>query len=111
MISTENADVGSPPEGPVVSEASASTKPRGGGLVEWFYRSRALAAARSALAATPPLEARRLLYARRALELADRALDPVDALRTGSGVALSLSLYREAAYWGLLAQDQALNAS
>jgi hypothetical protein len=111
MISTENADVGSPPGGPQGIEPKPPIKPQAGGLFEWFYRARTLAEARSVLRSTPPLEARRLLYARRALELADRAFDPVDPLRAGSGVALSLSLYREAAYWALLAQDEILSAS
>jgi len=111
MISTENAEIGRPPGGSPPAEPSTSSKPRRAGRLEWFSRSHALKEARSARAQTPPLEARRLLRARRALELADRAFDPVDALRTGSAVALALSLYREAAYWALLAQNQALQAS
>lgn len=125
MISTDNADAASSPAEAANSPAEASSPPVGAsapvppaapakpraGLVEWLYRSRALAAAREAAANTPPLEATRLGRARRALELADRAFDPVDPLRSGSSVALALSLYREAAYWALLAQDQSLAAA
>jgi hypothetical protein len=51
------------------------------------------------------VEQTRLAHAQRALELADRAFDPVDPLTSGSSLALAISLYREAAYWALTAQD------
>lgn len=127
MISTDNADAASSPAeaantpaevaSPPAEVASPPTAPaaapakRGGGILEWFHRSRTLADARAALASAPVLEATRLGRARRALELADRAFDPVDPLRSGSSLALALSLYREAAYWALLAQDEALVAA
>jgi hypothetical protein len=56
------------------------------------------------------LERGRLARARAASELADRALDPIDPLRSGSSVPLALSLYREAAYWALLAEAPAIDA-
>lgn len=62
----------------------------------------------------PELEAaqrERLLRGRAALELADRTLNPVDELKAGKGTALACVLYREAIYWGLLAQDAASQAT
>jgi hypothetical protein len=78
---------------------------------EWLWRGEALRAARSNVAAPSTLAREHLQRARVATELADRALDPVDPLRAGSGVALALSLYREAAYWSLLANGVAAGAS
>jgi hypothetical protein len=49
-------------------------------------------------------------YLRRAdlaAELAERALDPVDPLRAGSGAYLALSLQRQAVYWLLAARNGA----
>jgi hypothetical protein len=46
-----------------------------------------------------------LQRAEAALELAERAARPIDPLRTGPSLPLALSLYREAAYWALAAQD------
>jgi hypothetical protein len=76
------------------------------GIFEWFWRGKSLKQARAALHEEPPLQQARLRRARAALELADRAYDPIDPLRAGSSLALSVSLYREAAYWALLAQDE-----
>jgi hypothetical protein len=73
-------------------------------LREWFWRSRALGEVRARLLAIPAADRARLQHARLASELADRALDPIDPLRAGPSVALSLSLYREAAYWALSAE-------
>jgi hypothetical protein len=39
------------------------------------------------------------------LELANRAANPIDPLTAGPSLPLSLSLYREAAYWALVAQS------
>jgi hypothetical protein len=75
------------------------------GFWEWFTRSRALAEARGFRTALPPRERQALERALQAQELADRAFDPVDPLRTGSSTALSLSLYREALFWALLRED------
>jgi hypothetical protein len=82
----------------------AASRPRWS-FIEWLWRSRALRE-------TPPLASPGAVrdYARRAeiaAELADRAFDPIDPLRSGSPTPLALSLYREAAYWALLAQAPA----
>ncbi len=77
---------------------------------EWLTRRKALASARAFRHELPPVEREALQRALLAKELGDRALDPVDPLRHGPGVALALSLYREAAYWALLAHNGALTA-
>jgi hypothetical protein len=82
----------------------ADAPPRG--FFEWFWRGKSLRRVRGYRTTLPTVEQKRLNHAERALELADRALDPVDALRSGSSVGLSISLYREAAYWALLAQNE-----
>jgi hypothetical protein len=51
----------------------------------------------------------RLRRARLAAELGDRALDPIEPLRAGSSLPLAISLYREAAYWGLIQESEAPN--
>jgi hypothetical protein len=86
------------------SNLPAVARPRG--FFEWFWRGKSLRQVRGYRTTLPTVEQRRLNHAERALELADRALDPVDPLRSGSSVALSISLYREAAYWALLAQSE-----
>ena len=48
----------------------------------------------------------RLRRAQLAAEFADRTLEPNDPLRAGSAVPLAVSLYREAAYWALLANTE-----
>lgn len=80
-----------------------SPPPRG--LIEWFWRGRSLRQVRGYKKTLPTVEQARLDHATRALELADRARDPIDPLRSGSSLALAISLYREAAYWALLCQD------
>jgi hypothetical protein len=75
------------------------------GLVEWFWRGKSLRQVREYYKTLPTIEQSRLAHAQTALELADRARDPIDPLRSGSSLALSISLYREAAYWALLCQD------
>ena len=89
----------------------SATEQRRKGRFEWIWRGGALKEARARLGERSALELARLQRARAALELADRAFDPIDPLRAGSSVGLSLSLYREAAYWALLAQDKALAAT
>jgi hypothetical protein len=73
-----------------------------GGLWEWFWRGKALASAKASARATVT---RRERFRRAALatELADRQLESDDPLRAGSAYPLAVSLYREAAYWALLA--------
>ena len=80
-------------------------------LIEWFLRRRALAEAQRAVPELDGAQRERMLRARAALELADRTLDPVDELKAGRGTPLAGMLYREAIYWGLLAQDSAFTAA
>lgn len=111
MATMENADAGGLQAEPQPSpSANGSVEKRPRGRLEWLWRGRALHDARARVTEMPALEATRLQRARRALELADRAFDPVDQLRSGSSVGLALSLYREAAYWTLLSLDQAASA-
>lgn len=72
---------------------------------QWFWRGQALGEARAFRTLLPAAEQLALGRALAAQELADRAFDPVDPLRAGSGLGLAISLYREAAYWALLALD------
>ena len=83
-------------------ESASTIEPRGG-LWEWVWRSRALRVAR-ATAKAGELERLRLRRAHLAAELAQRALEPVEPLAAGSGRAVAISLYREAATWALLAR-------
>lgn len=73
-----------------------------GALSEWLWRGRALTEAR----ALPEL-AKHARQARARAELtaefAARVLDPIEPLRAGPAHALALSLYREAAYYALVA--------
>lgn len=76
-----------------------------GGLLEWFWRGGALQTAKGAPKASS-LRRERLRRARLAAELADRTIDPAEPLRDGSAVPLAVSLFREAAYWALLAKSE-----
>jgi hypothetical protein len=76
------------------------------GVVEWFWRGAALRRARAYVTELPITERTALERAQVALELADRAYDPVEPLRAGSSLAVAVSLYREAVYWGLRAQSE-----
>jgi hypothetical protein len=87
---------------PEPGAAVAPEKPR---IVEWFWRAAALRRARGLRNDLPAAERQALACALVATEQADRCFDPVDPLRAGSSLGLSISLYREAAYWGLLAQS------
>lgn len=98
----------SPASETAVSPATAaaqSAAPRG--FLEWFWRGKSLKIARAYRTQLPSVEHARLKHALAALELADRAYDPVEPLRVGSSLGLAISLYREAAYFGLLAQSEA----
>jgi F5/8 type C domain len=94
--------------GASVARPTEATKP--GGFVEFFTRRRSLKAARAEVLRVVGMEAPRLGRASVFAELADRALDPVDPLRAGSGAGPALSLYRQAAYFALIGQDDALDA-
>jgi hypothetical protein len=89
---------------PVATPAASATAPRG--FFEWIWRGKSLRLARSFRRQLPFIEQTRLKHALTALELADRAYDPVDPLRAGSSLGLSISLYREAVYFALLAHDE-----
>jgi hypothetical protein len=89
-------------ESPASSHASAALP---GGVLEWFWRGSALRTAKAAPKAST-LRRERLRRARLAAELADRTIDPAEPLRDGSAVPLALSLFREAAYWALLAKTE-----
>ncbi len=89
------------------SAAGEATTP--GGFFEFFSRRRSLKAARAELIRIVGTEAPRLGRAHLFAELADRTLDPVDPLRAGSGAGPALSLYRQAAYFALIGQDDALD--
>jgi hypothetical protein len=91
--------------------SSSSTR---SGVWEWFWRGRALEEARGLepewqRQAGPERES--LRRADLAAELAERALDPVDPLRAGSGAQLALSLQRQAIYWLLVARNGAAASS
>jgi len=90
--------------GAASTAAAGSERPRG--FFEWFWRGKSLRVARAYRKQLPLLEQTRLRHALVALELADRSYDPVDALRAGSSLHLAISLYREAAYFALLAQSE-----
>lgn len=100
MNSAENSE-------PVSSAAPGGSG--GNGIREWFWRGRALEQARQRAAALPGAAYRprreRLRRARLAAELGDRAGGYDGALQAGSALPLSISLYREAAYWALLARS------
>ena len=80
-------------------------------IVEWLLRTRALMAARAALppSGSPADEFRR--RARLAYELAERALDPIEPLRAGSGAVLAAELFSQAAYWAVCAVDERARAT
>ncbi|HEX2871320.1 MAG TPA: discoidin domain-containing protein [Polyangiaceae bacterium] len=102
------------PQPAVAAEAQVSTKavaesPAPRGFLEWFWRGKSLKIARAYRTQLPRAEHVRLRHALAALELADRAYDPVEPLRTGSSLGLSISLYREAVYFALLAQNESFD--
>jgi F5/8 type C domain len=100
------------PQPALAAEAAVSTvaapapSPAPRGFWEWFWRGKSLKIARAYRTQLPLVEHVRLRHALAALELADRAYDPVEPLRVGSSLGLSISLYREAVYFGLLAQNE-----
>ncbi|HEU4413091.1 MAG TPA: discoidin domain-containing protein [Polyangiaceae bacterium] len=94
-----------PAEGPAAPAAPAEPPPPAGAagrVAEWFLRRRAIAR----VTAHAPLSGEQLEMIRRAsapLELAERALDPVEPLVAGDGAPAALGLCREAVYWLLRA--------
>jgi len=77
-------------------------------LVEWFWRGSKLRQARQAVRAQSALEGSRLRHALAASELAARVLEPTDPLRAEPAYWVATLLYREAAYWALLAHSDSL---
>lgn len=75
-------------------------------LKEWFWRGHALKDAKAASTASS-LRRERLRRARLASEFAGRMIDPAEPLYDGSALPLSISLYREAAFWAVLARRDA----
>jgi hypothetical protein len=88
-------------ESPAASKVGAA---RTGGALEWFWRGSALHDAKVAPKASS-LRRERLRRARLAAELGDRTIDPAEPLRDGSAVPLAITLFRESAYWALLAKS------
>jgi hypothetical protein len=73
---------------------------------EWFWRGHALKDAKAASTVSSSRR-ERLRRARLAAEFAGRMIDPAEPLYDGSALPLAISLYREAAYWVLLARGDA----
>lgn len=89
------------------SAPSAEASPR----FEWLTRSQALREAQERVHQRSADQQRALQRACLAEEGAERAINPVDPFRNGSGASLALSLYREALHWALLAQPEASTAA
>lgn len=88
-------------------ESAENSPPKKRSVWQWFWRGKELALARQAQRDVPPGVRALLTRARTALELGERAFEPIDALRSGPSLPLSVSLFREAAYWALAAQREA----
>lgn len=90
-----------------MAETASTTypAPKNTGIWQWFWRGRAIEAVTAEISQLPKRQRELLSHARVALELGDRALDPIEPLRAGSSLPLSVSLYREAAHAALLAQS------
>jgi len=99
-----NEPAAAPTEATPTPATMAAGQPRG--FFEWFWRGKSLRVARAFRKELPYVEQTRLKHALAALELADRAFDPVEPLRAGSSLPLAISLYREAAYFALGAQSE-----
>lgn len=80
-------------------------------LGEWFWRGQALRQAKRAMRERPALVQARLRHALAAAELASRATEAVEPLKSEPGYWIATLLYREAAYWALLAQDEAVTGN
>lgn len=94
-----------------VSADDASSAQGRHGVLNWFWRQRELSIARSAERQAATETGERLRHALAASELAARILEGVEPLRAEPGYWLATSLYKEAAYWALLAQDEATSAT
>ncbi len=87
---------------PAPAPRRASARPS---ALEWLLLRRSLREARAALDEDPERD-RAVDRAEAAAELGDRAREGVDPPRRGSGLPLAISLYREAAYWALVACER-----
>jgi hypothetical protein len=76
-----------------------------GARPEWLWRTEELARARTDAARMSPARREAARRARVAAGVADRTLDPLDPPREGPGASVAVTLYREAAYWALVALD------
>jgi hypothetical protein len=85
---------------PVDKSASAPASEKEG-LVEWILRRRALKQARTRFLKASTRQGELFRRARLALEVGDRALRPLDPLRSGSGAPLAIEAYRESLFWSL----------
>ncbi|HKY38366.1 MAG TPA: discoidin domain-containing protein [Polyangiaceae bacterium] len=94
-----------------MADDAKSPRLRKRGLWQWFWRGAELAETHRLLTELPRRQRDVLRHARTALELGDVAFDPIDPLRSGPSLPLSLSLYREAAYWALIAHQPSSTAS
>ena len=72
---------------------------------EWFWRTQELQRVTSLVHHQPDAIRTAQQTAKACIELADRTFDPVEPLRAGSGLPFALSLYREGAYWALVANQ------
>jgi hypothetical protein len=70
---------------------------------EWIFRSAALRKARAGVVDSGASRGRASRQARLLLEVARRVAEPVERFPPGSRTAVLLSLYRDAAYWALVA--------
>lgn len=79
-------------------------------MLEWITRRQAIASAEAAYRAASETQRELHRRARLALEMGDRAADPVDPLRTGNGAAFAIEAYRQSVFWTLQLVDDASSA-
>jgi hypothetical protein len=72
-------------------------------LREWFLRSAAMREARAVVAGPGGRRKRASVQAELLAEVARRVAEPVEPLPSGSRAAVQLALYRDTAYWALVA--------
>ncbi|MEO8213151.1 MAG: discoidin domain-containing protein [Myxococcales bacterium] len=83
----------------------------GGRIGEWIFRRGALRRARAALIKRADTYDLAVNQARLLLEIARRVAEPVESLPAGARPAVLVSLYREAIFWALLAEQIAQGAA
>ncbi|MEP6654291.1 MAG: discoidin domain-containing protein [Myxococcales bacterium] len=92
------------------SVTTTSGPSAGGRIGEWIFRRGALRRARAALIKRADTYDRAVNQARLLLEVARRVAEPVESLPAGARPAVLVSLYREAIFWALLAEQIAQGA-